>query len=244
MSAAAGEWEPAPPPDVIGHPEMEDVHTFNLQQTSKNLQTLIPTQKTSNLPSYTASSAEEPQYMPLPTYKIKCITSTGFMNRKPDMTVTCVDGGLEHRVAEARFDTLTTRTYITYPEAGKTQDLELESGMTQKYMLIVNGTLCHWQPGPMKRVIELMTVDETLLASFAFAQEPKYTGYAPPTKQGHAGTLHVSEKLEKLVGGQTALEQVLCSAVVMVERKKRRAAKMGGMEGGIANLGGGTLAFV
>ena len=69
---------------------MEHVHTFNLQQTSKNLQTLMPTQKTSNLPSYTASSNEEQKYLALPTYKVKCVSSTSFMNRKPDMTVTRV----------------------------------------------------------------------------------------------------------------------------------------------------------
>lgn len=216
---------------------MEHVHTFNLQQTSKNLQTLMPTQKTSNLPSYTASSDEEPDYLALPTYEVKCVSSTGFMNRKPDMTVTRVDEGAGRQVADARFDRLTAKTTITYSEAGKEQVLELESGMTQKYTLVIDDMICHWQPGPTRRVIELITLDDLLLASFAYSQEPNYTGYAPPTKQGEAGVLHVSEKL---VDGQVALEQVLCSAVVMVERKKRRAAKMGTMEGAMGcGVGGG-----
>ena len=237
-SLSVSDWTPTPPPpDIHGHPEMEHVHIFNLQQTSRNLQSLRPTQKTSNLPSYTASSSEEPQYLALPTYRVKCVSSTGFMNRKPDMTVTRVDEGLEYPVADARFDRLTAKTTITYTEAGKEQALELESGMTQKYTLVVDDMICHWQPGPTKRILELITLDDLLLASFAYAQEPNYTGYAPPTKQGEAGVLHVSEKL---VDGQIALEQVLCSAVVMVERKKRRAAKMGAMEGSMGcGIGGG-----
>ena len=237
-SLSATDWTPTPPPDVNGHPEMEHVHTFQLQQTSRNLQTLKPTQKTSNLPSYTASSLEEPQYLSLPTYKVKSVFSTGFMSRKPDMIVTRVDEGQEIRVADARFDRLTASTSITYTDGGKEQVLELESGMTQKYTLVIDDMICHWQPGPTKRIMELITLDDLLLASFAYAQEPNYTGYAPPTKQGEAGVLHVSEKL---VDGQIALEQVLCSAVVMVERKKRRAAKMGAMEGSMGcGIAGGA----
>lgn len=242
MTAFAREWTPAPPPEVVGHPEMEHVHTFNLHQTSRNTQALIPTQKNSNLPSYTASSVQEPEYMPLPTYHVKSYASAGFMNRKPDMTVTRVDDGKDTRVADARFDRLTARTNITYPETTVSQELELESGMTQKYTLVINHMMCHWQPGLSKRIFELMTEDEMLLASFAYAQEPNYTGHAPPTKNGEVGILHVSEKLEKLVGGQTALQQVLCSAVVMVERKKRRAANMGSC-GGFGSSSGGTLAY-
>ena len=244
MSAAVGEWIPAPPPETVGHPEMEHVHTFNLRQTSRNIQTLIPTQKNSNLPSYTASSAEEPEYMTLPTYNVKSNTSAGFMNRKPDMSVTRVDEGKDQRVAEARFDRLTSRTNITYPEGGQSQELALESGMTQKYTLRINDTICHWQPGPTRRIFELMTEDELLLASFTYAQEPNYTGHASPTKEGEVGILHVSERLEKMVGGQAGLEQVLCSAVVLVERKKRRAANMGSGGGfGSSTLTGSTLSY-
>ena len=240
--AAGAEWIPAPPPEMVGHPEMEHVHTFNLRQTSRNVQTLVPTQKSSNLPGYTASSTEEPEYMPLPTYNVKSNASAGFMNRKPDMNITRIDEGKERRVADARFDRLSARTNISYPDLAVTQELELESGMTQKYTLSVNDSICHWQPGPSKRIFELMTDDELLLASFTYAQEPNYTGHAPPTKQGEVGILHVSEKLEKLVGGQIALEQVLCSAVVMVERRKRRAANMGSV-GGFGSSPGTTLAY-
>ena len=223
---------------------MEHVHTFNLRQTSRNIQSLIPTQKSSNLPSYTASSTEEPEYMTLPTYNVKSNSSAGFMNRKPDMSVTRVDEGKDRRVADARFDRLTARTNITYPEGGQSQELELESGMTQRYTLKINDTICHWQPGPTRRILELMTEDELLLASFTYAQEPNYTGHAAPTKEGEVGILHVSERLEKMVGDQSGLEQVLCSGVVLVERKKRRAANMGSGGGfGSSTLTGSTLSY-
>lgn len=147
------------------------------------------------------------------------------------MTVTRVDEGQNRRVAEARFDRLTSRTNITYPETAVSQELELESGMNQKYTLVVNKSVCDWQPSPSKRIFELMTEDEMVLASFTYAQEPNYTGHALPTKKGDVGIIHVSDKLETLIGGQSALEQVLWSAVVMVERKKRRAANMGSCGG-------------
>ena len=62
------------------------------------------------------------------------------------------------------------------------------------------------------------------MACFTYANEPNRYGYAKEDASGELGLLQVSERLG---GDERALEQVLYSAAVLVERTKRRAMTLG-----------------
>ena len=77
--------------------------------------------------------------------------------------------------------------------------------------------------------MELRSTEEELMACFTYANEPNRYGYAKEDASGEVGVLQVNEHLG---GDKGALEQVLCSAVVLVERTKRRAMALGMVNGG------------
>jgi len=236
-------WEPSPPsdphpdsepepPPPAWHPTLEEFDIYHLQQTTPDTQTLTPAERLSSLPSYNASTSPSGNdiFHPLilPTYTIKSKPSAGFMNRKPDMLMlrssdtdappTCT--------AEVRFDRISSRTLISYPLSQISQEMDVESSLTQKLLVTIDGEHCTWQPadGQSKRCVELRSTEEGLMACFTYANEPNRYGYAKEDASGDVGVLQVSERLR---GGEGALEQVLCSAAVLVERTKRRAQNLG-----------------
>lgn len=236
-------WEPPPPsdphpdsetdlPPPAWHPTLEEFDIYYLQQTTRDTQTLTPAERLSSLPSYNASTSPsgDDAFHPLilPAYTIKSKTSAGFMNRKPDMLMlrSSDTGASPTCTAEVRFDRVSSRTLISYPSSQTSQEMDVESSRTQKLLVTIDGEHCTWQPadGQSKRCVELRSTEEGLMACFTYANEPNRFGYAKEDASGDVGVLQVSELLR---GGEGALEQVLCSAAVLVERNKRRAQSLG-----------------
>jgi len=235
-------WEPSPPsdpypdsdpepPPPAWHPTLEYFDIYHLQQATRDTQTLTPAERLSSLPSYNASTNPSgddiipPQI--LPTYTIKSKPSAGFMNRKPDMLMLrSSDTDASHTcTAEIRFDRTSSRTFISYPSSQTSQEMDVESSLTQKHLVTIDSEHCTWQPadGQSKRCVELRSIEEGLMACFTYANEPNRYGYAKEDASGDVGVLQVSERLR---GGEAALEQVLCSAAILVERTKRRAQNL------------------
>ncbi|KAL8832843.1 MAG: hypothetical protein Q9191_000027 [Dirinaria sp. TL-2023a] len=278
QSTSSADWQPElpstdEPPPPAWYPNLDLFTLYHLRQTSPTTQTLVPAQRLSSLPSYACTtSTTEPTVRPdndctLPTYTIKSNASARFMNRKPDMLLTRHDLSIETdtsnhtsnepstktastTVAEVRFDRVSSRTFLTFPSHGpkSSSEMDVESSLTQKHLLLIDGSVCMWQPTDpdSKRCLELRSRDEGLMACWTYANEPNRWGHAKEDAAGEVGVLQVSDRLfgcgaddgqleregegdEEGIRGENekVLEQVLCSAVVLVERIKRRSASLG-----------------
>ena len=203
----------------IYHPEDSASHirSYNLRQTSPSTQTL--------------SLQEGASLTPL--YEIKSHKTGGFMNRKPHVVITSSEEG--RPVAEGRFDIHGTGTAISYPH-GDTQRLELENSLAQVLRTRVHGSNLWWQPHPgNKGVLELTNEADEIVARFVYSLAalqrtgswPDRVGSASSTrknKQDHdMGELQVISSPEF---DESAYDRILCSAIVVIERAKRRAANM------------------
>lgn len=263
------------PPPPAWYPTLDLFTLYHLRQISPTTQTLVPAQRLSSLPSYacttstTESTVQPDNNCTLPTYTIKSNATTRFMNRKPDMLLTRHDPSLDTdtsnrvanepsaknastttTVAEVRFDRVSSRTFLSYPSHGpkSSSEMDVESSLTQKHLLIIDRRVCMWQPTDpdSKRCLELRSRYEGLMACWTYANEPNRWGHAKEDAAGEVGVLQVSQRLfgceaddGQLEGGgeeereetrkekEKVLEQVLCSAVVLVERIKRRSASLG-----------------
>ena len=196
---------------------MEASQNYVLRQTSPNTQTLekmLATTFESTPPSYTITSN--------PT--------GGFMNRHPHMVITKHEGGLNVRFAEVRFEIYGYDTTILYKDAGFSQVLALEDRREHKYQLSIDAVAHWWQPlGPSKAVLELTNHAGKKVALFVYAEEGAQRRASAPATLKHfetekIGELHIVDEFD---GNPLALEQILCTAIVVVERAKRRATNPG-----------------
>ncbi len=171
-----------------------------------------------------------------PIYNIKTRSTGGFMNRKPHVVIS---QGTESAtvLAEAKFDNLGTGTTIYYPTPPRTQLLDLENSRMQLLKTTIDGHSHWWQPHPgNKGVIELTNDTEEIVARFLYSP-PGLPRRGPAiSRRESAGSIKdVSSKetdvgelsvVEALSGAEMGLEEILCSAVVVIERFKRRAANL------------------
>ena len=152
------------------------------------------------------------------------------MNRHPHMVITKHESGLNTRLAEVRFEIYGYGTTIEYKDAGIVQTLDLSDNHEQRYHTSLGGKSHWWQPlGPSKAVMELTKDDGKRVALFVRAEEvAQRRASAPATsKQFEAenvGEIHI---MDEFAGGPMELDQVLCTAVVVVERVSRRATNPG-----------------
>lgn len=158
------------------------------------------------------------------------------MNRKPHVVIS---QGTESAtvLAEAKFDNLGTGTTIYYPTPPRTQLLDLENSRMQLLKTTIDGHSHWWQPHPgNKGVIELTNDTEEIVARFLYSP-PGLPRRGPAiSRRESAGSIKdVSSKetdvgelsvVEALSGAEMGLEEILCSAVVVIERFKRRAANL------------------
>lgn len=173
------------------------------------------------------------------------------MNRKPHMIITKNKDGIQIGLAEVRFDAYSAGTTILYKETGCTQHLSLESSLYQSIECPIQGQTHCWQPlGPSRTVLELIDNDGKRIALYNYTNDVGLTaimgvGKNSPSKD--IGELHILEDIE---GGPRATEEVLCSALTVVERARRRASnvknvgsnsKQGAFCGLTANTYGGGL---
>ena len=168
----------------------------------------------------------------LPFCRIRTNKTGGFMNRKPHVIITTNDSdeSLKRPLAEGRFDTHGTGTTITYshePNMQMIQRLELEDSASQRLKTTIWGHDHWWMPNPGNRaVLELTNETEEIVARFVHSGPvSQMTGFGTRDSAGkkkmdkeELGDLHVVDALAE--GGRV---EVICSAMVVVERAKRRA---------------------
>jgi hypothetical protein len=160
-------------------------------------------------------------------YTIKARATGGFMNRKPHVVISEIDK--TQVIAEGRFDNLGTGTTLTYINPPRILTLDLENSQVQRLKTTIGGQDHWWQPHPgNKGVLELTNETEEIVARFIHAAPVSAeTGSVGSTKDAptemDVGELSV---IEALSGTDTGLEETLCSAIVVIERARRRAANM------------------
>ena len=217
----------------IYHPQGSDTHIriYNLRQTSPNTQTL------SLCGDLTALNT---------SYTIKSNKTGGFMNRKPHVIITADSDG--KRVAEGRFDIHGTGTTISYVNSNMHR-LELEDSLAQVLRTRMYNSDLWWQPHPgNKGVLELTNDMDEVVARFLHAAPvsqrtgswPKRAGAVSPSKKDRSdfklGELHVVGSSE---AQESDYEQIVCSAIMVIERTRRRSANM--MKSAVASNGAGNF---
>ena len=128
-------------------------------------------------------------------------------------------------LAEIRFDIRGTDVGILYPEIGYTQTLRLQDSSRWTYVCPIDGRKYWWRPlGPSRTVLELVNEKEQRVALFVYASEATL---APGMENGRrasesarevVGELHI---LDDIKGGLGTQEEVLSSAMAVVERARR-----------------------
>ena len=208
------------------HPANTNSHIsiYTLQQiSSDNLLLTLRDHPSESASTYTST---------LPVCRIRTYKTGGFMNRKPHIVITTTecDESLSRPLAEGRFDIHGTGTTITYshqPNLQMTQRLELEDSLAQRLRTTIWGHDHWWMPNPgNKSVLELTNDMNEIVARFMPA-----VPVSPPTASGRKGSIGKKKEGKEDVGElqvvdamtETGREEVICSAMVMVERAKRRA---------------------
>lgn len=200
----------------IYRPEGSDGHirVYKLRQTSSSTQTLT---------LHTDSG------VPTSSYEIRTHKTGGFMNRRPHIVISASNSC--YPIAEGRFDTNGTGTSIAHSDPLHTQRLELENSQTQLLRTTIHGSDHWWQPHlGNNNVLELTNETEEIVARYISAAPVKRrTGSVAETRKTAVemdlGELHV---VDALTGADKGREEILCSAVVVIERARRRAMNMCG----------------
>ena len=146
------------------------------------------------------------------------------------MVISRTSQGITNKCAEVRFDVYGTGTTIFHYDTGVSQTLALESSLEQRYACTANGRTCWWQPtGPKREELELRSATQEVLASFTYTGSVALqTGPATGNKQ-ESGVEVVGDVQVAEGPGTTAeeVEMMVCGALAIVERAKRRAANVG-----------------
>lgn len=151
------------------------------------------------------------------------------MNRKPHVIISKSEE--TNIIAEGRYENLGTGSTVTYLQAPRTQTLNLENSQMQLLKTSIGRFVHWWQPHPGNRnVLELTNETEDIVARFIFA--------APSSQMRRSSSVSSMKKafleedlgelsvVKELSAGDTGLEEILCSAVVVIERAKRRTANI------------------
>jgi len=152
------------------------------------------------------------------------------MNRHPHMVIIKHEGGLNTCLAEVRFEMYGYGTKIDYKDAGIVQALDLSDNHEQRYHFSLGGKSHWWQPlGPSKAVMELTKDDGKRVALFVRAEEVAPRRASAPATAKHfeaenVGEIHITDEF---ASGPVDLDQILCTAIAVVERVKRRATNPG-----------------
>ncbi|KAL6715405.1 hypothetical protein ACLMJK_006366 [Lecanora helva] len=194
------------------HESESHLRTYNLRQISPNTQNLHVQGRSSDL-----------------VYNIKSNKTGGFMNRKPHVIISGQD--VAQPIAEGRFDIHGTGTTISYSDTDA-QRIELEDSLTQTLRTSIQNSNLWWQPHPgNKEVVELSNETDEIIARFVYASDAC-------RRTGRAGSITAIKRDQKgydvgelqVIGSpeydESVYERILCSAIVVIERARRRAAHM------------------
>ena len=190
--------------------EMESAQTYVLQQAFPTVQTLAP-----------LCNAKTP------TYTIRLDTVGSFLKPQPHMLITQDPGGLH--VAEVKFQVNGYDSTIIYKDGGTSQKLALQNPQDQRYECLINGKSHWWHPlGPSESVFELTEEAKRRVALFVYAEGMAHrtgstSGTLTPSQERKIGEVHI---MEDFLCEPIALQQILFSAIVVVEQTKRRVTSM------------------
>ena len=199
------------PPQAF-YPPMKSYQSLHLKQISSKAQILTFDQP-------------HPTH---PTYNIE-ITSTSFLGRKPDLAISRVHNNISQKVAEGRFEKYSPVSKIKYHESKKMEELRLENHQTQRVIGTIDGMPWGWwQPSQVDNLlVELVAPSNELIARFVYSNDHNFSEKV--IKFGNVlGELQVDEQY---ASNETALDQVVCMTVTLIEREKRRQHKLKGEEG-------------
>ena len=176
-------------------------------------------------------------------YSIKVHDSQTLI-KKPDLIIGRESNGLIDKVGEGKFEKYGAGTTIEYSESKEIHDLQLESSLSQRFMITVGGIpLWWWQPSRRnKEIAELVTDRNELVAQFTYSGEHTLLGRDVKDDT----VLGVLEVDGHYASQRNLLDQLVCTTVVLVERGRRRGRNLRGAEGtspmfGLAS-GGNMLA--
>ncbi len=218
--------------EVLTNHEINNLRTLLLRQLRPDRQSFIP---------FSGDAAFN--------YTIKVNRTDGLMHRKPHMiisralqegrndSVTSVKSLGDRRrssifgsdqeqdkacVAEVRFNHKDMgRNEIHYKDSGHTQTLSEIDGTGQTCACQIAGKKHCWRPlGPSESVLELVNETNDRKALFVYSTDE--VGVKAPLKvEKDIGELHM---IENIKGEMSEQEEMLCTALAMVERARRRAA--------------------
>jgi len=176
------------------------------------------TTKTQTLTSYNPSR---------PSYSIQLSTTGGFMNRKPHMAIVKHINNQPWPCANIRFSANSSETTIAYTGLQLETPLKLESSQTQRYTFLIGTALYSWERSSQDRkMVELFNGAGRTIATFLY----KHWAPGSEKKYDHDSGVRDIGTL-KIMGDwswrQDAFEQILCTALVVVERVKRKSAAFG-----------------
>ena len=190
--------------------KMEAAQAYILQQAFPNVQTLTPLFN-SKAPSYT----------------IRLDTVGSFLNPQPHMCITQDPETLQ--AAEVKLQVRGYDSTIIYTDAGTSQKITLQNPHEPSFECLIKGKSHWWHPlGPSTSVFELTEEAEKRVALFVYAE-----GMAQGTGP-RSGTLMLAEGqkigevhfMEDFLQELGTLQQILFSAVVVLEQVKRRATSL------------------
>jgi hypothetical protein len=150
------------------------------------------------------------------------------MNRKPHMAIVKHINNQPWPCANIRFSANSSETTIAYTGFQLETPLKLESSQTQRYTFLIGTAVHSWERSSQDRkMIELFNGAGRIIATFL------YKHWAPGSEKNHDHDSGVVSDIGtlKIMGDwswrQDALEQILCTALVVVERAKRKSAAFG-----------------
>ena len=211
------------PPQAF-YPPMQSYQSLHLKQISSKAQVLTFDQSTSTNPTYNIET-----------------TTTSFLGHKPDLAISREHNKISQKVAEGNFEKHSAVTKIKYHESKKVEELRPENNQTQRIIGTIDGVAWGWwQPSQVNNLlVEIVAPSNELIARFVYSNDHNFSDKI--IKFGTVlGELQVSEQY---ASGQTVLDRVVCTAVTLVEREKRRQHKLRGEEGTapVASLTAGII---
>ena len=161
-------------------------------------------------------------------YNVHVNDSSGLI-RKPDLIISREDGGLVEKVGEGRFEKYGPGTTIKYPESGAIHDLQLESSISQRFMITLDGKALWWWQTSRRdnRVAEVVTSGNEIIAQFTYSGIHTLVGRDVKDDT----VLGVLEVGDQYASQPAVLDQLVSMTVVLVERGRRRGRNLRGVEG-------------
>jgi hypothetical protein len=178
---------------------MASSHTYILRQITRSTQALTSTRPDA----------------PREVFDIKISGSSGIFSRKAAIAISSKKSDGVCQIAAVKFDLTGPGISIKYEKSDCTERLSLDDPQSQRY---TDGMNHHWLPTESK-ALELTDGDtEKLVARFKYSGQVNYWGLPTPMDDGTIGELSI---IPKWTHDEDQLEQIICSAIAVVEKRKR-----------------------